>query len=283
MPGRTLVTSIPPRLTRPLADGSDHGPAWQARCVSSWQELGFRVISVNPAAELDRVPPLPDVEYRPPRQAGAGGPVRIVELVRAARAEPVDLVGIVNADICLEPSSRRGVAVPSGAVAVAHRVDVTLPTDETGERYRWGLDLVLCARETLPELPDDGFELGRPWWDYWLPLALVAGGLRLENLAGVHALHLRHPTRFSPASWTSFGARFSRWLLTQRGGRLQALTEQAVDRIGADVLADPSDGALEALSELTIDRIDDWGPRRPNLIRRSTTRRRSTSLRGAGR
>ena len=47
----TLYTSIPPKLYR-MAGGIEYGDAYQKDCINSWISGGFRVVSINPRAEI---------------------------------------------------------------------------------------------------------------------------------------------------------------------------------------------------------------------------------------
>ena len=47
----TLYTSLPPYLRR-LAQDRDIGPSYQAKCLQSWKDAGFDIVSVNAGTEI---------------------------------------------------------------------------------------------------------------------------------------------------------------------------------------------------------------------------------------
>src|ERR1700733_6230934 len=126
-----IATSIPPKMTR-LQNGEDIGERYQADCVASWIEAGFKVYSVNAPEEIPALAGrFPQVEFMPTdrdARAVAGRKMPFIDdlLLALARQDRL-IVGIVNADICLE-TGRDWIGPIAGAVAsnvlMGPRVDV---------------------------------------------------------------------------------------------------------------------------------------------------------------
>src|ERR1044072_7633021 len=92
MSGIPLLTSLPPRMSRPLPDGREFGAQYQAMCVASWREAGFsEIVSINSRRELEPQPQIYDLA----KSLG----VRVVAVDRDA-AEQVGKAYAYIADIC---------------------------------------------------------------------------------------------------------------------------------------------------------------------------------------
>ena len=63
-------------------------------------------------------------------------------------------------------------------------------------------------RDDLRKVQSQGFIFGTPWWDYVLPTALLANGVRVSLLTTPFAFHLLHTERWNEQQWTSVGLHF---------------------------------------------------------------------------
>ena len=63
------------------------------------------------------------------------------------------------------------------------------------------------AEEAMP------YAMGVPWWDYWLPLALLARGRRVLMLNRPAIMHLEHPANWSNDWSTGMAAHFARFVV----------------------------------------------------------------------
>lgn len=212
----SLITSVPPRMTRSL-EGREIGSEYLQRCISSWRACGLQPVSVNSSRESSR-------------QAAWAGEVQIVEttndaqreakrplvyfhdLLRAAvQASTGDVVAITNADVLLhDPSAIERLCrrvTPTRAV-MARRIDVDNPARLRGDIYPCGFDFFAVHASQLVKVPDVRLVFGAPWWDYFLPIALLAQGVELELTTHPVAYHLRHDERWNMALWRAMGQRY---------------------------------------------------------------------------
>lgn len=232
MNGPYLLVSIPPAL-RGARYTYDDEQSLQNHAIQSWKDSGFLPVSVNTSAELNRFPDhaqqlahadvtvlsvespatlYPD--YLPPLKAS---------LIKATEAFPDSTVAITNADIIFTGNILQDPAwkyLNKSTFLVAHRTDVdALPnhalstTNDNDSRpnpsiYRSGIDVVIanaeCFRSSLSFLSAD-LTFGLPWWDLYLPLALMACNLELHHLNPDQFLHLRHTDRWDESWWNLIG------------------------------------------------------------------------------
>lgn len=208
-----------PVIVTSLAPGRDDSV--QMLATQSWAASGFRVISVNVAAEIEALKAsFPAVEFVPATRSAlkvAGKPVPFIAdlLAVAGRAGPGRTIGVVNADIIFRKGSRVRDAIATqsaGGVIMLPRVDVPSIDQITkfegsgAGRFSIGYDGVFIDAGVAASLPDSGFCLGMPFWDYWLPMMAILRGHPLLSIATPEALHLNHATAWNQAVYFFFHA-----------------------------------------------------------------------------
>ncbi len=215
-----IVTSIPPVFSRKDRDGHEIGNDYLARCVQSWRDCGFDPVTVN--AEAEELHPLIaelGVEVvRVPCDAAAitGRPhVFLSDLLDAARRVSTERVFIANADIELEMTNaardRLAALGPMQAVGVRRR-DHDGDKRPSAARYDGGIDLLGAGRDALDGLDTGALIFGMPWWDHYLPLALLWRGAQPVPATGVTAWHLDHEGRWDKRHHIRAGREFLRLL-----------------------------------------------------------------------
>jgi hypothetical protein len=196
-----LFTSIPATATRRDRSGNDIGADYLARCVASWVAAGYRVVSVNGAAEAALLAPrYPAIEVRAiarTAEAKTGRPlIHLADVLAECAAAPEPLVGVINADLFFHaPEALAGFLAQADGRTLLYgsRLDVDdLDAPGAARAYVIGLDYFFFAPAMVADLADEGFLIGETWWDYWLPIALAKRGCGLKVAAAPLALHLRH-------------------------------------------------------------------------------------------
>lgn len=129
-------------------------------------------------------------------------------------------MAVVNADIVLHSceglASRLGRAARGGAV-LACRVDVDDLLARSGQYHDVGFDLCAVDATVAGRLDLEGFFLGLLWWDYALPLAVLAAGGSLGFAATPVPRHPVHAQAWSHRHFLTLGRRFVRRFLPGRG------------------------------------------------------------------
>jgi GT2 family glycosyltransferase/tetratricopeptide (TPR) repeat protein len=239
----TIATSIAPKDL-----------AKQKRAIQSWLDLGFEVLSLNVDRELKRLQPeFPGVRFVCARRNGsklAGKPYVFVDDVMAALKQAGgEIVGIVNSDIMLRSGSRllddlsREAA---GCLLYGSRVDVENIEDSEGRLYHRGFDFFFFDRKIIDQLAKTSFMLGVPWWDYWLPYAVMERGVPVKRIETPLAYHLRHAINYNLDHLVRFGEEFvARCGDAPFVGLYRQCAGQSFEKGSFSVL---SDGALDYLA-----------------------------------
>jgi hypothetical protein len=215
-----LITSLPPSMRRPLADGGDVGTEYQAMCAASWRAAGFtQIISVNAKSELAAKPEI----YKLAESLGiavVGVDRDATDWVTRPYVYVSDLVGvgcdaagsgnvaIINADILLSKDATAAdlasYAKP-GQFAIARRVAADLPGGPTREPWYWGFDFFVGDVEDFRSAPDIDLVFGCAWWDHLFPALLYLSGKKMVHIEGPFAAHLEHEERASDAIRAKLG------------------------------------------------------------------------------
>ena len=209
-----LFTSIPPSVSRRDENGNEIGAAYQESCIRSWIAAGFKPYSVNGPDDVVPFPELVEV-IRVPRTAKElhGKPVVfIADLFAAAHAVTPGPVMIINADILLRPAFDLAGMVanlPPDKARIAHRIDVDRVDSTAGTPEYAGFDIFIAHAAQLARLPEAGFAVGLPWWDYYVPMALYSEGVVVRVLQDQFAYHLKHQQKWDRPSWLKFGIIYS--------------------------------------------------------------------------
>lgn len=208
MPLGTIVTSIPPKLIRNGAHGTDCGEEYQRICLTSWANAGYRILSINCRDEIDALSAkFPNVEFCAARRVAntADGRrlVYLADLLEQSHFVEDGLFGIVNADIWLRAPATLAAFLAEHNdhdMSYGQRMDIySLISPDESLRYCWGFDYFFFRGPVPYDLSDDDFVFGEPWWDYWLPLAFGKSGYNLRPARVAPVAHLHHDR----AKWDS--------------------------------------------------------------------------------
>ena len=233
-------------------------------CLNSWRAAGFDAISVNGAAETERLRglDLPVVFHT----AAADGKPRIGAILGAIRESGARFAGIINSDckIVNYPGLVANLkAHMDRTVALARRVDLGLDRNPTTQRG--GFDAFLFDSKVIPR-DDCGFSIAEPWWDHWFPVACEMSGARLETLAVPLLTHIAHPERWSAETFIRAGHRFWRELQNWHCGG--DMPESFRSKIPADLPLDcvPSKQQLSDLAATTPAWLNQYRPQTISIM-----------------
>lgn len=210
--GITIATSIAPfNLEK------------QKAAVASWFVCGFRVVSLNVAAEIAILESeFPDVEFVPVTRDGSkatGKPlIYFDDILGFFRTLGEGTFGIINSDIYLIPD-RECISLimreARDSMVYGSRVDVKSLQQLMGPVYTAGFDFFFFDKSVLGCYPASNFMLGMPWWDYWAPIMPHFDGRRIKLLDAPFAYHVEHEKNYSDAGFERFGQEFSEGLISR--------------------------------------------------------------------
>ena len=233
-------------------------------CLNSWRAAGFDAISVNGAAETERLRGLDlPVVFR---TAAADGKPRIGAILRAIRESGARFAGIINSDckIVNYPGLVANLkAHMDRTVVLVRRVDLGLDRNPTMQRG--GFDAFLVDSKVIPR-DDCGFSIAEPWWDHWFPVACEMSGARLETLAVPLLTHIAHPEQWSDETFIRAGHRFWRELQNWHCGG--DMPESFRSKIPADLRLDcvPSKQQLSDLAATTPAWLNQYRPQTISIM-----------------
>lgn len=170
----------------------------QSRALKSWQRFGLTIVSVNNGLEVSRLRvlyPMVSNWIESPGDPQADGRQRIWDLARVANIlnQPILLI---NSDIIIDGEQEdltNHILGDQAIVGIRNNV-----RNEQVRRERWGFDvfyLTPAITATLPKL--QWLLIGKPGWDYWLPLHFLKRRIRATYLADRLFYHHCHPTRWT--------------------------------------------------------------------------------------
>lgn len=199
-----------PVIVTSLAPGNR---ANQRRAMRSWQDAGFKVVSVNARDEIALLREHFDIDFiaapRDARQRYGKPYIYFDDLLAYFRhREDIAICGIVNSDIHLTAPDFRAVVEKEakGAFIYGSRLDVDASDPSQGEMYQHGFDYFFFDRKVLPLYPPQNFCLGLPWWDYWAVLVPLMHKVPVTLITAPVAAHLRHKAMWDKKVWLELGA-----------------------------------------------------------------------------
>jgi len=196
--GLTITTSIAPRRIEA-----------QIEAIESWMKLGFDVVSINCAEEIESLRGFfPEVRFvRAQRDAREllGKPlVYFEEFLKYFQRSGSEICGIVNSDIHLVADEGIISFIKSEAensLIYGSRTDVDSPDVLAGDVCQTGFDFFFFDRSLISCYPESEFCIGMPWWDYWAPLIPAVEGFQTKRLVSPFAYHIRHTCEWEKEKW----------------------------------------------------------------------------------
>lgn len=227
----TVVTSIAP-----------HNLEKQKAAIASWLACGFRVVSLNIAAEIDILKTeFPAVEFSRVTRDGtavSGKPlVYFDDILAFLRVQGEGVFGIVNSDIYLM-ADRTCIDLirheARGCLLYGARVDVKSLGQRVGTFYSAGFDYFFFDKAALECYPASNFMLGMPWWDYWAPLMPHFRGLKIKLLDAPFAYHVEHKRNYNDAGFVRLGQEFAEALFAHYLSPMRAHFPTIMPKISYD-------------------------------------------------
>jgi len=185
-------------------------PSRQARqqvCLQSWKDVGIRVVVINSRDEFKRLNWLGESVERIESDDTAGGydrPVLRVNAIVNAGIETGGMFALLNSDIEIAGDVspiNRAMNSPDRLTIGVRQNHAVGAIKSTSIAETAGLD-VFCMSpklaETIPEMP---LGIGKPGWDYWLPLHFRSIGVRFNWITQPLFFHEAHPRGWSVSDW----------------------------------------------------------------------------------
>jgi hypothetical protein len=216
-----LCTSQPPLSAQQRDDalGNDVTEEYSSACRRSWSEFADVVVSVNSHRErmLGIEQLVPRVIYVDEDMlATTGKPLGgLDDLITESLRLETSHIALINADVILEPNEAKKVArqLAKSEFMAEIRRDTTGVSSRDGADYAHGFDFFVFERSDATHLLGTDFAIGVPWWDHFVPVALILSGASLVGSGTGLSFSLLHQNRWSTDTWHSFGQHFLREIL----------------------------------------------------------------------
>jgi hypothetical protein len=248
-----LCTSIPPLDRQIRFDhlGRDVSREYLQMCATTWIGSSDHVLSVNSIREQNLGIEELGVEVVYCEQdfyETTGRPLVGLDqlLAKLDASESYTHVAIVNADVYLDAKLARDLheQLSSELFVAEQRVDTGTLESNDGTAYHHGYDYFVLSREQAMSLRGSPFAIGMPWWDHFIPVALVLQGYRRLESNESLAFSLVHEERWDNNQWRRFGKLFLKSV------RRQALSSRSGSRLWTAVVLENAATVLRiALAE----------------------------------
>lgn len=177
----------------------------QRKAVSSWLDVGFKVMSYNCREEIEKLSPFfKDVEfveaYRDARKDFGKPYVYFHDIMNFFKNSSYDICGIINSDIHLRGVNKKLIEFikneAKDSLVFGQRIDIDSLDDLSGNMYI-GFDYFFFDRSIAVLYPEEKFCIGQPVWDYWIIFIAVINNIRTKRLTNHIAYHIKHKQNWS--------------------------------------------------------------------------------------
>jgi len=175
------VTSLIPRPDDP-----------QTRALKTWKDKGLTICAVQPSGEIETCSKLyPEVDQWV--ELSEKGLPKISDILKAASCKFAGKdIMLINADI--EIDVNRQFPKIDKEVMAFPRYDYSVSKDETKKAR--GLDVFMFPAKSLRLIIDAPFQIGQPWWDYWIPFHFIQLNHPISIINDEIFFHERHRKRW---------------------------------------------------------------------------------------
>jgi hypothetical protein len=195
--------TLPPAVTS--LSLLDHHLSRQTDCLDSWVRAGLQIISVNASDEIERLTQVyPQVSQWIVSDERSEGYDRQTQRITSLTDVTIQLdrqILLINSDIEIVGSPLiLSSAIASGDAVIGIRHNYRRKhRDAIREPY--GLDAFTFTPDQARSLPRLGFAIGRPMWDYWIPIHFASIGQRMTVIGEPFFYHLAHTPFWNHREW----------------------------------------------------------------------------------
>lgn len=186
----------------------------QFNAIASWIEAGYKVISVNSKAEIEKLQDFKNVEFVETARTNEklfGKPYVIVSaIIDHLKTRDEDHFLIINSDILIydvENFTNSIKDISEKGLVIMNRADYSEDI-QMAKRYELGFDGFFINKKWLHVFPQSVLCLGQCFWDFWVPYQAVLAGVDIFRLNEPYLFHKIHPVQYSVANWVATGEIF---------------------------------------------------------------------------
>ena len=179
----------------------------QPVCLDSWKRLGLSIAAVNTPEEIARLRPLyPQVDYWHPSNRLSdkfSSPTQLITSLTDIGLVKTEWILLINSDIEIHGSQSvlAEKTKDPNIVTIGIRWNYSENDKKKATRERWGIDAFLMSPQVALTIPRLSFAIGKPVWDYWLPLHFQRMGFGIDAIGDRYFFHQSHPLNWSKQEW----------------------------------------------------------------------------------
>ena len=179
----------------------------QIASIQSWQQAGCKVVAVQGPSEHWNGTEWPGVIFATANvstyYAGAFIPISSLAAWATRNASPQDSIFLVNADCSLAIGKDvMGSLAARCADGLCYFVRHDVGPGQESLRHSCGVDGFLFRADLSSVVrPTEGLCMGKPWWDWIVPMAFKNAGRTLYNPSFMSLSHQLHAQRWSNEDW----------------------------------------------------------------------------------
>jgi hypothetical protein len=199
----------------------------QQYCLESWQKYGHKIIAVQTTKEM----PAMQATYAGVQWVESFSDRPLVkEMADVATAEN-DWVLLVNSDISIKNTVEdfdSDWTAPKRRRPEVLRIGIRWDREANGYKKlnQYGIDAFLLSPTMAATLPELGFRIGQPAWDYWLVWHFHALGYAVSTKKTLGLIHAKHER-----TWTDSHHANGMQLLTDHYGVVQKDATRTIQRL----------------------------------------------------
>lgn len=176
----------------------------QRVCLSSWLRFGWHVVGIQGPGEAALLEELgPSIEWIEVPSA----PPLLSDIWPIAKSRSGHVL-LLNSDLELT-GKLRGLRdleaererLGDGLICLRRWNHRPGEARTFGMAEQWGIDAFVFRPNGFAPFEGMPFAIGRPVWDWWLPLAYGRAGFPVWEMRDCHLLHEIHPLQWDKATW----------------------------------------------------------------------------------
>lgn len=186
----------------------------QLTAVKSWQNAGYKVISLNVKSEIEQLKEFQWVEFiettRTNEVLFKKPYVTISAIIDHLKTISDDYFIIINSDIVIR--DKIGILdtikeKSETGIVIFNRYDFDSDMD-VNKRYESGFDGFFINKKWLSIFPQSILCLGQCHWDYWLPYQAILANVPILTMPYPYLFHKNHQIQYSAEDWKATGKIF---------------------------------------------------------------------------